>query len=247
MASGLGFAMRLGLVVLGALIAAVVSSSIASAADLPTKAPVAIPGIAPAYSWSGFYVGGVAGYGSLRARHCDASPSDFCDPITNPHGWNAGLTLGYNLQWARWVLGIEGDVSWADMKASSPSTAFFGCGGQCSTSIDSFETLRARAGWAFDRALIYVTAGAGWTQLTAKLGPTSAYDTTTKTSFVGGTGFEFALWQNWSAKAEYLYFTKLGDFAYDTMGACGSPGCFVRAKGMNEFRVGLNYRFGPLF
>jgi outer membrane immunogenic protein len=221
----------------------------ASAADMPVKA-VRTPIAAPVYNWTGFYVGGVVGYGWGKGQHCDASPSAFCDPVTDPKGWNAGVTLGYNWQLANnIVLGVEGDWSWADMKATANTTATFGCGvgSACTTKIKSFETLRGRVGYAFDRFLPYVTAGAAWTQLDASIGnPATASGSTTKTSFVVGGGLEYAFWQNFSAKLEYLYISRLGDFAYDTVGACGTPGCYVSAGAINEVRLGLNYRFGAL-
>jgi outer membrane immunogenic protein len=40
---------------------AVVFSQIASAADLPVKAPAYVPP-SPAYSWTGLYIGGNVGY-----------------------------------------------------------------------------------------------------------------------------------------------------------------------------------------
>lgn len=184
------------------------------------------------------------GYGWANAQHCDYGPPDICIPVTNMHGWNAGVTIGYNWQLASWVLGVEGDWSWANLKVQSGDPVGFGCGTSCDTKIKSFETARVRVGYAFDRLLPYLTAGAGWSQLNASIGnPVLASGSTTKTSFVVGGGLEFAFWEKLSAKIEYLYFTKLGDFAYDTVGACGVPGCHVQIQALNEVRLGLNYRF----
>ncbi len=118
----------------------------ASAADMPAKAPVyKAPIAAPVYNWTGLYVGGVAGYGWADAVHCDASPAPgVCGPVTDMKGWNAGITLGYNWQWANWVLGVEGDWSWANMKGHSGNIAGFGCGGACDNKIKSFDGPRAR-------------------------------------------------------------------------------------------------------
>jgi outer membrane immunogenic protein len=219
----------------------------ASAADMPTKAPMAAPIAAPVYNWTGLYVGGVVGYGWAKAQHCDYGPPDVCIPVTDMKGWNGGITLGYNWQWANWVLGVEGDWSWANLTGHSPDPPGFGCGTSCDNKIKSFETARVRAGYAFDRFLPYVTAGAGWSQLNASIGnPVVASGSTTKTSFVVGAGLEYAFWQNFSAKLEYLYFSRLGDFAYDTIGACGVPGCHLQTGAINLVRFGLNYRFTGL-
>ena len=54
------------------------------------------------YNWTGFYIGGVVGYGWAKAQHCDYGPPDVCIPVTDPKGWNAGVTVGYNWQSANW-------------------------------------------------------------------------------------------------------------------------------------------------
>jgi outer membrane immunogenic protein len=234
-----------------AAIAALGFVNAASAADMPVKAPMAAPIAAPVYNWTGFYIGGVVGYGSATGQHCDANTcaiSGFTYPQTDPKGWNGGITLGYNWQIARWVLGLEGDWSWGNMKGTS-GVSRFDCGsatGGCVTTIKSYETLRGRVGYAFDRFLPYVTAGAAWTQLNASINPPAPLSgSTTKTSFVVGGGLEYAFWQNWSAKVEYLYISKLGDFLYDP-NYCSAPGCFARTSAINEVRFGLNYRFTGL-
>lgn len=234
---------------IGAIVgtAALSIASAALAADMPVKAPLAARVAAPAYNWTGLYVGGVAGYGWGKGIHCGPFAVG-CLPETDPKGWNGGVTLGYNYQWANWVFGVEGDWSWADMRASSSGVSgLFLCpNDSCVTKIKSFETARARVGWAFDRFLPYVTAGAAWTQLEASLEGSSASGSTTKTSFVVGGGLEYAFWQNVSAKVEYLYISRLGDFTYDTTGFCGTPGCFVHMGAINEVRLGLNWRFTGL-
>jgi len=236
------------LFVVAAAIAALGLVGSANAADMPVKGPVyKAPIVAPVYNWTGFYIGGVVGYGWGKGQHCDYGPPDLCVPDTNPKGWNAGVTIGYNWQSANWVLGVEGDWSWANMKGNSGNVVGFNCGTSCDTKYKSFETARARVGYAFDRLLPYVTAGAGWTQVDASIGnPVVASGSTTKTSFVVGGGLEYAFWQNLSGKVEYLYFTKLGDFAYDTVGACGTPGCHVQLGATSVIRFGLNYRFTGL-
>src|SRR5262249_61958715 len=67
-----------------------------------------------------------------------------------------GGTVGFNMQTGAFVFGVEGDVDGNWMKSSnSTGVCAFGCGIQTSW----FATARARVGYAFDRALFYVTAG----------------------------------------------------------------------------------------
>jgi len=247
------------IVSLFAAIAAIGIVGGANAADMPTKTPVkAAPVVAPAYNWTGFYIGAVGSYGWGDAQHCQHNITAFaeCDasfPQTNLTGWQGGATVGYNWQWTTWVFGIEGDWSWGKLSGSSPSTTTFGCIAPagvagCFTDIKSTATIRGRVGWAFDRFLPYVTAGVAWNKLEASMGAvTVSSGDTTKASFVAGAGLEYAVWQNLSAKVEYLYISKVGDLTYDNGAACGpATPCYAHVGAINEVRFGLNYRFTGL-
>src|SRR4029078_2957677 len=95
-------------------------ASIASAADLPRKAPVAAPIAPPVYSWTGFYVGGhVGALWTTSSGRWDPLPSvAFFGEFPNIGNLNdtafvGGLHAGYNWQFApSWVAGIEGGGSW---------------------------------------------------------------------------------------------------------------------------------------
>ena len=91
----------------------------ARAADIPRAMPVkAAPVVvATPYSWSGFYIGGQAGYGWGRdAIEYTGGPlvlanialSEFPSTLAaNPRGFIAGATWGANWQHNRIVLGLE--------------------------------------------------------------------------------------------------------------------------------------------
>jgi outer membrane immunogenic protein len=142
------------------------------------------------------------------------------------------------------VLGAEADWSWGSIKGSSPTTAVFSCGSACQTDISSVATIRGRVGYAFDRLLPYLTAGAAITHVRASDGGTTFFieDTATKTNFVWGGGVEFAFAPQWSAKVEYLRIGDLGDFTYGHVtGICA---CFMTDTHYDLVRLGVNYRFG---
>jgi outer membrane immunogenic protein len=208
---------------------------------MPVKAPVAV-----LYNWTGFYVGGVGSYGWADAQHCAiTSPCVPTFPVTNMKGGLGGATVGFNYQLNNIVFGIEGDWSGGSLSGSSPSVPGFGCGGTCDNKITSVATLRGRLGWAWDRVLVYGTAGGAWERLQASLGsPPLVSTTTTKSNFVWGVGAEYAFTKNLSAKVEYLRTTKLGTFAYDTNGTCGGSVCTLETQELNLVRFGLNWRFG---
>src|ERR1700746_2455792 len=99
----------------------------AAAADLPY-----LQGPAPAYvppSWAGFYLGGQVGYGMDSVRWRNLGASAFFSPpnsltLDRGSGVIGGGQLGYNFQYNRLVLGIEGSVSAADFDRSFASPYF---------------------------------------------------------------------------------------------------------------------------
>src|SRR3954462_9843038 len=126
----------------------------ASAADLPLRAapPAPIVAAVPVFTWTGFYSGGNAGYGWM-------SDDRIVDPLfgftggNNDGGFVGGGQIGYNYQIGSFVVGLETDIQYADLGGAGNNV--FGVG----NNGNWFGTLRARAGVAFDRALIYATGG----------------------------------------------------------------------------------------
>ena len=100
-------------------------STLSFAADLPSRAVAAAPVyLAPAFSWTGFYVGGNVGAAWAGRDNCPAlnyldhgvyvADSSFlpnCNGSNNV-GFIGGGQAGYNWQFGAWVFGLEGDISW---------------------------------------------------------------------------------------------------------------------------------------
>jgi outer membrane immunogenic protein len=214
-------------------VAALVVAQSATAADLSVaplyKAPP--PAMAPAYNWSGFYLG-INGGGGWGHSNWDTSSDR-----VGLSGGLVGGTAGYNWQLGNAVLGIEGDIDWANLKGTNSSTL---CPAGCSTSDSWLSTVRGRAGYAFGGVLPYLTGGLAVGDIRAAT-PGFAGASNTSAGWTAGGGIEFALPGNWSAKAEYLY-VDLGRF-----------NCGVNCNGLptdnvsmhdNVVRAGVNYRFG---
>jgi outer membrane immunogenic protein len=214
------------------VVAALVVAQSATAADLSVaplyKAPP--PAIAPAYNWSGFYLG-INGGGGWGHSNWDTSS----DRI-GLSGGLVGGTAGYNWQIGSAVLGLEGDIDWANLKGSNASTL---CPLGCSTSDTWLSTVRGRAGYAFGGVLPYVTGGLAVGDIRAAT-PGFPGASNTNAGWTAGAGIEVGLTGNWSAKAEYLY-VDLGRF-----------NCGVSCNGLptdnvsmhdNVVRAGVNYRF----
>ena len=240
--------MRLKLTGLVVAVSGLLAAQSAFAADMPTKMPVKAAPMAPAYSWTGFYVGGTAGAGWGKSSECFA-PGGCTDDI-NLSGFVGGVTAGFNWQWTNWVLGVEGDWSWGKLKGSTPSNIAFNCNSTCDVSVNSFGTLRGRVGYAFDRFLPYLTAGAAFTNTHAIWSTglvNESAGTVTNTTFAWGGGIEYALVSQWSAKLEYINAGKLPDGYFDSRLTCiAAPGCYTHETRYSVVRAGINYKFGGL-
>lgn len=169
-----------------------------------------------------------------------------------PDGWFGGAQAGYNHQLANdIVLGVEADVSFGDLKDDSLvlTDVGFDIPTEAATKIETFGTVRARVGYAFDRVLPYVTAGLGWAHqevdyfqdfgfgLVNNLNETKIYIGWT----VGG-GIEAALADNWTAKVEYLY-ADLGSKEHEgTLSIIGPYPANIDLH-IQTVRLGINYRF----
>jgi outer membrane immunogenic protein len=207
-------------VLLAALMAGVASS--AMAADLPTrKAPPApVTYAPPVFSWTGFYVGVNGGWGGASGG----------GNLGSPTGGLVGGTVGYNYQIGQFVAGLEGDWDWADINKSSVN----GVAGAYSNKIDDLVTVRARAGYAIDRALLYVTGGYAGADDRVSAAIPGVSSTDWRSGGVIGAGLEYAFTNNISAKAEYIYAPFQGR-SYATGVKSDLDLSIVRA--------GLNYKF----
>lgn len=219
----------------------------ANAADMPARAPVykAPVAVAPAWNWSGFYVGVVGGGGWGSTRHTNELNNATSGTDDNLNGGIVGATYDYNWQWGTVVAGLEGDISWSGIRDSFRDNAGF-CGpAPCVTNLQWLGTNRARVGFAWDRFLIYATGGVayGSVQATCCAIPVITDETRQRSGYVVGGGIESMLAANWSAKLEYLY-VDLGEKTnYHTTQPAGEKVLVTS----NMVRLGINYHFavGP--
>jgi outer membrane immunogenic protein len=212
----------------------------AQAADLPPRPPAFYKAAPPqAYNWSGFYAGLNAGYGWGRSSWSDpAAGADF--GRFNTSGGLAGGQLGYNWQTGNAVFGIETDMDWMNLKGSSAAAGVCATdgGGQCQTQQSWLGTTRARAGYAFDRWLPYITGGLAYGNIQAP--QINGSSTATKTGWAAGAGVEYGIDRNWSAKLEYLHID-LGTATFRG-GATGASNLSVPVTD-NLVKAGINYHW----
>jgi len=214
-----------------ALISSLALTGTAAAADLARPAPAPYykaPVVAPLYNWTGFYIG-INGGGGFGRSTWDSTGS------FNTSGGLVGGTVGYNYQFGQGVVGLEGDIDWADINGTTNTACPLGC----QTSDSWLSTVRGRLGYAADRFMPFITGGAAFGNIKAST-PGFIGATNTNAGWTIGAGLEFGIAGNWTAKAEYLY-VDLGKFN------CGlSCGPFVTDNvsfTTNLVRAGVNYRF----
>jgi outer membrane immunogenic protein len=235
-------------------IALVSTFASAMAADMPVPYKAA-PVAAPAFSWTGCYIGGNGGGG--RGLNEQQPIAGITFDANHNSGWFAGVQGGCDYQVGSFVVGIEGQFDWADMKDTATTLpAGAAIGFLTTTKLDRFATATGRIGYAFDRVLLYAKGGAAFGHFTHQFTQTdfaaATFDfrqTRDITGFVVGGGFEFALLPNVSFKAEYNYFD-FGRNGYTlncvSAAACGGLAAFPAAvrQNMQTVMLGVNWRFG---
>jgi outer membrane immunogenic protein len=217
------------------------------AADLPTPSLTPPPPSAVFYNWTGFYLGISGGFGTGNSNWSDGVIGTSGSFPTS--GFLVGGTGGFNYQIAEYVFGIEGDGDWTNLRGNSGSN----CGAisavvappvGCQTQSQWLATVRGRVGYAFDRILLYGTAGAAFANVQTGLNPPSTFDSAVEAGWTVGAGVEVAFAQNWTAKAEYL-FVDLPNATCTTVGNCGGATGSIVSFNENIIRAGVNFKFGP--
>jgi outer membrane immunogenic protein len=233
------------------------AASPALAADLPQAMPppppqapaTYVPTVAPQYNWGGIYIGLNGGYGFGKSSWgIPENTGNF-----NINGGVAGGTIGANFQTGQVVFGIEADGDWADITGTGNSTAAGDCvtpAASCGTSSDWLATIRGRIGYAFDRVLVYGTAGGAGGDVKATLTVPGLTTSTNNSEFgwTAGAGVEVALTDNITAKVEYLYLDLQNGSFGCTPALCTTTlfnGSVPASFETSLVRVGVNFKFNP--
>jgi outer membrane immunogenic protein len=249
-----------------------VLASRASAADLPVRpGPPAYYPVATVYDWGGGYIGVNGGYAFGQSQWSDSlNPSgNNSSGNFNVNGGLAGVTMGVSGQWSAFVLSVEGDFDWQGLKGTSNSafcTSIFTSPGPppptptpaglgCKTQSNWLGTFRVRAGYAWDRVLLYGTGGVAGANVEVGLNGLPPQNNV-EFGWTAGVGLEWAFADNWTAKVEYLFVDLTGKAPCDHGYSCGydtfapdathSALTANSAVNLNEniIRVGVNLKFG---
>jgi outer membrane immunogenic protein len=240
--------------------------AVATAADLVVKAPVQAPSIS---SWSGFYVGGHAGYRWADANFSsagyifDPGAGGIAFPARNEgYGLSGGILgahTGYNFMLSPTILaGVEGDWSWGSGKDSiarsftGSSNDGFTFRGTSEVKLTWQATIRGRLGVVNGPWLYYGTGGVAFTH--AKWSDTSTlvtgFGTTdyaswsagkTLTGWTLGGGVEYMYTSNWVGRIEYLY-ENFGSF--NVLHGFDPQTGTLDIGDVHKLRVAISYKFG---
>jgi outer membrane immunogenic protein len=236
--------------------ALVALTATASAADLPSRrAPAPVVAVAPLFTWTGFYVGAQAGYawGEDETRVLENGIDTTADYIVggsdfDTDGFVGGVHAGYNVQFGSFVVGVEGDIEAAGIEgdrtfADAPQ---LGATFTSSSEITFQGSLRARLGVAFDRVLVYGTAGLAFANFENTYTTTipgfgseiSKFDDV-QWGWTLGAGVEYAITNNLTARLEYRY------TQFDSFDNTVEPGFgFEQDTDFHTVRAGVSYKFG---
>jgi outer membrane immunogenic protein len=209
-------------------------------------------------TWTGAYAGANLGYIWGDATTTDdvkdwGKDPRFIGPFNNSvGGFVGGGTLGYNVQWSRFVFGPEIDLDYADLSGSikTPSSQ---SGNHQDISLDGgfLGAFTARAGFLIDPAtLIYAKGGFALytgeaTQTTTARGY-QTHGTDTFTGWTVGGGVERKLTENISLKIEFQHVdlgTQNGDQTSLTDPPVGHVYGNHTSLDADSVRVGMNWHF----
>ena len=222
-----------------ASVATVCLANAAYAADLPVyEAPVAAV-VAP-YDWSGFYLGLQGGY-AWGSADTDVRTGGVLFSSIDPDGdgFVGGAHAGYLYQFDSFVIGAEADIEYSGIDGSDRNATIFGDG-----EINWMASLRLRAGYAWDRVLLYATGGLAYADVDGGGGPIASPRQGYSDDAWGwtlGAGADYAFTDNWSARLEYRY------TAFDDVGSGLAPlypGFNASTDiDLHAVRVGVSYHF----
>ena len=247
--------------------------SAALAADLPSRRAPAPYVAVPVFTWTGFYIGGNAGYVMTDQRNAittGLSPALEANVAaggrprlvnTDKEGFTGGGQVGYNYQFGSIVLGVEADAAYTDLSRNRVFATGSGINA-VRTDLGYIGTVRGRVGYAFDRLLVYGTGGFAYGDVTNRVNFFNPAATALlysggrdkmETGFAAGGGVEYALPSTYSffgsntvtLKAEALYYDlgRKSVLVTNTPAAAG-PGYATNFETSGIIaRAGINVKF----
>jgi outer membrane immunogenic protein len=207
------------------------------------------------------------------AGQAGAVPSPLSVSGQTALGGVGGLQAGYNWQFApAWVVGVEGDISWASLaQHSTLSPAVIGAAGgagpgvgaggattslQMSANTQWLASVRGKLGFTgWWNTMFFATGGMAWANVEYN-GQGIFFNgfqdnvsfNSTRTGWVAGGGAEWMATTNILLRAEYLYYKLDGNVSgaapySPVFGAFGPPVFAWQNYNVQVFRIAGSYKF----
>ena len=217
----------------------------------------------PRYDWSGFYVGAQVGAAHGRITATDVTqPSGgfFTDLVPagtegfkfRKTGLAGGAHVGVQYQWGQFVLGAEGDWTATRIRETIVSP-YFPDSDTETAKIRNYITLVGRAGYAFDRFMIYAKGGYASGKVNFRARDNESLVTYTKNDrqngYTLGGGIDYALSRHVIFGADYTHIklgskTSTGDNVFDDGTLGSNPETYRTRATVDAIMARLSFKFG---
>ncbi len=217
------------------------------------------------YNWTGGYVGAQVGVSNahflnqLAFNGADAPGTQGASTVSQIAGMG-GAFAGYNQRSGPFVVGAEADISFRDPRKTAEKNLYTistdtDDGFFVKNSLGTNGSVRGRFGYAWDKGLLYGTAGLALGQIVTEIRPDGGPDqdmpaTTYRQSglrlgWTAGLGLDYGFDEHWFGRAEARY-TRFGTAFNLTDPALlpdAGPNTNRTAISNMEGRLGVGYRF----
>lgn len=222
------------------------AGSAANAADLRPAYKAPPPPPPPAFSWTGCYIGGNAGWIGNNSRATTSIGEAGFPALTvanstytynlDDSGFIGGVQYGCQQQFGQWVVGLDSDFDFTNLKenitvshAARPGVAAYT--ENLTQDLSWNSNTRLRLGYSWDRWMVFAAGGlaSGRVKSSYFLQPAGVgfdyvgSDSKTRYGWTIGGGLEYALTDNWFLRGEYLYID-LGSRDYFSAISTSTPG-----------------------
>jgi outer membrane immunogenic protein len=178
--------------------------------------------------WTGLIVRPDLGFPTLSFSGTGAGQ------LKTASGFSAGGELGHDWQFGGLVLGAVFNLAWTDIGADSTGSA----GQSYRSHLNAFGTVRGRAGYAFDRFMIYGTGGFAFSSLEIENRSLGLKDTQDLGGFAAGGGAEWAYNKTLTLRVEFIHLDfDRASFSSLPMGENNAGGT------IDQVKFGLIHRF----
>lgn len=152
--------------------------------------------------------------------------------------YGGGFRAGADYVADGWVAGLVGDWAFGGEADEDDRNG-------AALDISNIGTLRARAGLAWNDALVYVTGGVAQVEMrgSGNVGTVQDSDSNWSTGWTMGGGLDYALTDSLSLGLEYLYIG-IDEASYKFTDSAGTTVAVDQdVEGMHSFRLGFTYAF----